>query len=149
MSRLANISYSICNNMTNKTITTFTDGGARGNPGPAGIGFVLKENGQTVFAKGEYIGKTTNNQAEYRALLRALEEAIRLGAMEVHCFLDSELLVKQLNYQYKVRDQDLAVHFVRAVQLSKNFKKITFIHIPREQNTEADTLVNEAIDRAL
>ena|SRR3989338_4055929 len=134
--------------MTDKIITTFTDGGARGNPGPAGIGFVLKENGQTIFAKGEYIGKTTNNQAEYRALLRALEEAVKLGATEVNCFLDSELLVKQLNYQYKVRDPDLAVHFARAVQLSKNFKKITFTHIRREKNTEADALVNAAIDAA-
>ncbi len=133
--------------MNYKVITTFTDGGARGNPGPAGIGVVLKSNGANIFAKGEYIGETTNNQAEYRALLLALEKAHEFGAEEVQCFLDSELLVKQMNRQYKVRDANLAVHFVKAVQLSQNFRKITFTHIPREQNQEADALVNEAIDR--
>lgn len=135
--------------MSHKVITTFTDGGARGNPGPAGTGVVLKSNGENIFAKGEYIGETTNNQAEYRALVSALEKCKEFGAEEVNCFLDSELLVKQMNRQYKVRDANLAVHFVKAVQISQNFRKITFTHIPREKNKEADALVNEAIDRAV
>lgn len=134
--------------MNYKVITTFTDGGARGNPGPAGIGVVLKSNGADIWTKGEYIGETTNNQAEYQALVLALEKAHEFGGEEVNCFLDSELLVKQMNRQYKVRDVNLAVHFAKAVQLSQNFKKITFTHIPREKNKEADALVNEAIDRS-
>lgn len=133
-----------------KKLTTYTDGGARGNPGPAGIGIVIKnEDGETIEAYGRYIGETTNNQAEYKALIFALEKAAELGATEVACFLDSELVVKQLNHEYKVRDHDLAPLFLRIWNQLNKFKKAEFTHIPREKNKEADHEVNKAIDRHL
>jgi len=132
-----------------KKLTTYTDGGARGNPGPAGIGIVIKDGGETVESFGRYIGETTNNQAEYKALLAALECATELGAEEVECKLDSELVVKQMRREYKVRDADLQPLFLRAWNLSVNFKKISFAHIPREKNSEADAEVNDAIDKHL
>lgn len=131
-----------------KKIIMFSDGGARGNPGPAGIGVVLLNDKKEVIEEiSRYIGETTNNQAEYLALLAGLNKAVELKASEVECFLDSELVVKQLNKQYKVRDKNLAEQFVKVWNLLSNFKKISFKHIYREQNKEADRLVNEAIDR--
>jgi ribonuclease HI len=127
----------------------YTDGGARGNPGPAGTGAVLQSAGKVIWEAGAYIGKATNNQAEYQALIAGLEHARDLQASEVECFLDSELLVKQMNREYKVKDKDLAPLFLKVWNLSVNFKKVTFTHIPREQNKEADRLVNEALDKAL
>ena len=132
-----------------KKLTTYTDGGARGNPGPAGIGVVIRHGLLTVEAFGRYIGETTNNQAEYKALLAALERAFELGAEEVECKLDSELVVKQMRHEYKVRDKDLQPLFLRAWNLSVSFKKISFAHIPREENSAADAEVNAAIDRHL
>lgn len=129
-----------------KKLITFTDGGARGNPGPAGIGVVIKDGAQTIEAFGRYIGETTNNQAEYQALLAALERARDLGADEVWCNLDSELLVKQLNGEYRVKNKDLAPLFLKLHNLSMGFKKISFHHIPRERNREADAEVNRALD---
>ncbi len=126
----------------------YTDGGARGNPGPAGIGVVIKFDETTHYFK-KYIGKTTNNQAEYQALVMALEKAKELGATEVDCRLDSELVVKQLNREYRVKDKDLAIQFVKVWNLMANFKKVTFKHVFREDNKEADRLVNEAIDQAV
>ena len=125
--------------------TIHTDGGARGNPGPAGIGAVIKVGDKQLELK-RYIGETTNNQAEYRALILALEHALENGVTEAECLLDSELVVKQLNREYRVKDKDLGVLFVKVYNLSTKFKKITFKHIYREQNKLADKLVNEAID---
>ncbi len=122
-----------------------TDGGARGNPGPAGIGAVIKI-GDKVYEYKRYIGEATNNQAEYQALIMALTQAKELGVTEVECRLDSELVVKQLNREYKVKDKDLAKQFIKVWNLMSEFKKITFKHVYREQNKEADRLVNEAID---
>ncbi|MFA6594057.1 MAG: ribonuclease HI family protein [Candidatus Buchananbacteria bacterium] len=122
-----------------------SDGGARGNPGPAGIGAVIKIGEKQIELK-HYIGETTNNQAEYRALILALEHALVAGVTEAECLLDSELAVKQLNREYRVKDKDLAPLFVKVYNLSTKFKKITFKHIYREQNKLADKLVNEAID---
>lgn len=134
--------------MTEKKLILYTDGGARGNPGPAGIGIVIKnESGETIEAYGRYIGETTNNQAEYKALISALEKAAELGANEVACFLDSELVVKQLNHEYKVRDPDLAPLFLQVWNQLNKFKKVSFAHIPREKNKEADHEVNKAIDK--
>ncbi|MFA5029333.1 MAG: ribonuclease HI family protein [Patescibacteria group bacterium] len=130
--------------MSKKAIL-YTDGGARGNPGPAGIGGVLKL-GERIEKFKKYIGEATNNQAEYWALILGLEKAKDLGVEELDCFLDSELVVKQLNKEYRVKDKDLAPLFVKVWNLSVNFKKITFKHIFREQNKLADKLVNEAID---
>lgn len=127
---------------------TYTDGGARGNPGPAGIGIIIKnEKGELVEEFGRYIGETTNNQAEYRALLAALERCRELGAKEVECRLDSELVVKQMRREYKVKDPGLASIFVQVWNVMIHFKKVTFHHIPRERNKEADKMVNDALDR--
>lgn len=130
-------------------LTTFTDGGARGNPGPAGIGIVIKDGDKVIASFGKYIGETTNNQAEYKALIAALERTTELGAKEVECKLDSELVVKQMRHEYKVRDKDLQPLFLRAWNLSTGFKKATFVHIRREFNSAADAEVNTAIDKHL
>lgn len=137
----------------------YTDGGARGNPGPAGIGVVIYRAGQQdsrtagqhhlklVEKFGRYIGETTNNQAEYQALLAALQRARELGATEIDCMMDSELAVRQLNREYKVRNKELAPLFVKVWNETLHFKRVRFTHIPREENKEADKMVNEAIDR--
>lgn len=127
----------------------FTDGGARGNPGPAGIGVVIWNGNELVDRHKKYIGEATNNQAEYKAVILALEEASKLAVEELEFFLDSELVVKQINREYKVKDKDLAALFVQVWNLNMGFKKATFTHVPREKNKEADKLVNEAIDGAL
>ena len=128
-----------------KKLTIFTDGGARGNPGPAGIGVHIKEEGDYK----EYIGEATNNQAEYKAVVLALKKAKELGGEELDFYLDSKLVVEQLNGNYKVKDTELAKIFIQIFNLKQNFKKVTFSHVPREKNTEADKLVNEAIDSAI
>ena len=125
----------------------YTDGGARGNPGPAGIGVVIWSGNELVGQHKKYIGEATNNQAEYKAVILALEEVKKIGAEELNFFLDSELAVKQINREYKVKDKDLAALFVQVWNLSMGFKKVTFTHVPREKNKEADKLVNEAIDQ--
>lgn len=134
-----------------KRLIIFTDGGARGNPGPAGIGVAMfEETGKAVVATHKkYIGETTNNVAEYSAVILALEEAKKMEAEELSFFLDSELVVKQLNGEYKVKNEDLGKLFVRVYNLRHQFKKITFHHVMREQNKLADKLVNEAIDLAI
>lgn len=134
------------NNM-NKLII-HTDGGARGNPGPAGIGAIARdEKGEVIFEISKYIGETTNNQAEYRALEAAIKRAKDFSVEELEFYLDSELVVKQLNREYKVKNKDLAPLFVSVYNNTLNFKKITFRHVPREMNKEADKLANEAMDR--
>ncbi len=133
----------------NKLARLFTDGGARGNPGPAAIGGVLYLSGKKIESFSQFIGETTNNQAEYQALIYGLESALKHKIEELDCFLDSELVVKQLNKEYKVKDKDLAKVFVRIWNLSLKFKKIQFSHIPRSQNKEADRLVNLALDRQI
>jgi len=124
----------------------YTDGGARNNPGPAGIGVVLyDENKAIVETYKEYIGEATNNQAEYRALIKALQIAEKHSPKEINCFLDSELVVKQLNKEYKVKDPDLQVLYNQILDMTM-FKNISFSHVRREQNKLADKLVNEALD---
>ena len=132
----------------NNKLTIFTDGGARGNPGPAGIGAVLyNDKKEKVAEVSKFLGVKTNNQAEYTALIEALKKARELQAQELEIFLDSELVVKQLNGLYKVKNKDLAPLFLEVYNLSLNFSKITFIHVYRENNKEADRLANEAMDR--
>ncbi|MFA6410607.1 MAG: ribonuclease HI family protein [Candidatus Buchananbacteria bacterium] len=133
--------------MVNK-VTIFTDGGARGNPGPAGIGAVIKYDNQVLKLK-KYIGHATNNQAEYQAVILGLEKAKELGALEVDVFLDSELVQQQLSQKYKVKNADLGALFVKVWNLAMNFKKIKYTHIYRQDNKLADKLVNEAIDEGL
>jgi len=131
-----------------KKFIIYTDGGARGNPGPAGIGAIIYDaDGQLVAEVSQYLGVATNNQAEYKALLAGLEKAKELGAEDLEFYLDSELVVKQLNREYKVKNKDLAPLFLTVHNLSVNFKKITYTHVPRERNKEADRLANEAMDR--
>jgi len=126
----------------------FTDGGARGNPGPGGAGAVIKnEKGEIIKTISKFLGHSTNNQAEYQAMILALEEAKKLGGEELSCYSDSELMVNQLNRIYKVKDKDLAPLFLKVWNLSLNFKKIKYHHVFRENNKEADRLMNEALDR--
>lgn len=129
----------------------FTDGGARGNPGPAAIGGILRDaaTGATLKQFKRSLGERTNNQAEYEALLEGLTQAHALGASSVDCFLDSELLVEQLNRRYRVKDKDLAKLFVKVWNIVQGFQRVTFRHIPREENARADALVNEALDEAV
>ena len=134
--------------MSVEKIIIFTDGGARGNPGPAGIGAVLYDVNKNVIAEvSEYLGVATNNQAEYKALIAALKKAAQLGSLELECYLDSELVEKQLKREYKVKNKELAPLFLEIHNLSLSFKNITYTHIPREKNREADRLANEAMDR--
>ena len=135
------------------TILVYTDGGARGNPGPAAIGavFYLPE-GEVNKQIGElkqYIGENTNNYAEYMALITALEKVYELGYKKVFCHLDSELVVKQLNGQYKIREETLKPLAAKVFALREKFEQVTFQHVRREQNKEADRLVNEALDERL
>ncbi len=134
----------------NKKLIIHTDGGARGNPGPAGIGATLKnEAGELVATVSEYIGETTNNQAEYKAVIAAIDNAKKLEADELDFYLDSLLVVEQLNGNYKVKNAELAPLFVKIYNARQGFKKTTFTHIRRELNKEADALVNQAIDQYL
>ncbi|MFA6547914.1 MAG: ribonuclease HI family protein [Candidatus Magasanikbacteria bacterium] len=128
-------------------LTTFTDGGARGNPGPAATGVVIKdENNLTLDAYGEYLGEQTNNFAEYSALISALKRAKELGATEVECVLDSELVTKQMQGFYKVREPGLQKLFIQAYNAAAQFKKVKYRHTMRENNKEADAQVNKILD---
>lgn len=136
--------------MAGKKTIIFTDGGARGNPGPAGIGVVMKdESGQITGEYNEYIGEATNNQAEYKAVILALDKAEELGLEDLEFYLDSKLVVEQLNQNYKVKEPELAKLFVKIWNKLQNFKKYSFAHVRREKNTEADAQVNIAIDNHL
>ena len=127
-----------------------TDGGARGNPGPAGIGVVICDGDNQVIAKHKaYIGEATNNVAEYKALILALEQAVRLGSTDIIINMDSELVVRQMQGKYKIKEPQLKLLAAEVFKLSNGFAKISFIHVPREKNKQADKLVNEAIDAAL
>src|ERR1700751_572845 len=111
-----------------KRATLFTDGGARGNPGPAAIGFVLSQIGSVPIEFGEYIGKATNNQAEYRALLAGPSAAKKQGIQDLQCFLDSELVVKQVRGEYRVKNEDLKVLLGEIKKIVSHFSSITFQH---------------------
>lgn len=126
----------------------YTDGGARGNPGPAACGAVIMDyQGKIISQHSKYLGETTNNQAEYAGVLLGLEEAKKLGAAEINFYLDSELVVNQLNRNFKVKDLAIQTVFVKIWNLGVGFKKVKYHHIPREENKEADKLVNVELDR--
>lgn len=133
-------------------IIIHTDGGARGNPGPAGIGAVIEyENGKKNYS--EFIGDNrTNNEAEYEALIFALKKAKQLAGkkrakqMRVKCYSDSELMVKQLNHQYKLKEERIQKYFIEIWNLMLDFNRVEFEHIRREKNKEADMLANKAMD---
>lgn len=125
----------------------FCDGGARGNPGPAGAGAVLyDEAGNVLDRRGEYLGRATNNTAEYRGVLLGLELARRHGLREIRLRLDSELVVRQLTGQYRVRHPELLGLWDEVKRQLRAFTVWDVAHIPRKQNAAADKLVNEAID---
>jgi len=132
----------------NKKIKIYTDGGARGNPGPGAIGIVIKDDkGKVLKKEAKFIGQATNNQAEYKALIKGLEMAKDLKPAEIVCYLDSELVVKQMKQEYKVKDIDLQLLFIKAWNLVIMLKKVSFHHIPRELNKEADKLLNLELDK--
>jgi ribonuclease HI len=124
-----------------------TDGGARGNPGPAAFGYVLEtDDGTVLAAHGETIGVATNNVAEYRALVEGLRKAGELRVDEVEVVSDSELLVRQMSGDYKVKNEVLRRLYQEAIELADRFEKVTYTAVRREHNELADRLVNEALD---
>jgi ribonuclease HI len=126
-----------------------TDGGARGNPGPAAYGFVLEaDDGTVLAAEGEAIGVATNNVAEYRALVAGLERARDLGLDEVEVVSDSELLVKQMRGEYKVKNEALRELSLAAARVAREIGRVSYTAVRREHNELADRLVNEALDAA-
>ena len=125
----------------------FTDGGARGNPGPAGVGVAIFDAKGKILKKiAQYLGERTNNEAEYEAVLLALEQASKLGAGEVVINLDSELVARQLNNVYRVKNNRMRALVIKVHNIETKFKKVSYKHIPREKNELADQLVNEVID---
>ena len=129
--------------------TLFTDGGARGNPGPAAFAFVLEAADGTVLdARGQAIGVATNNVAEYSALVAGLRRAAEAGVRELEVVSDSELLVKQMRGEYKVKNRALQQLFLDASRLAREIGSVTYRHVRREHNELADRLVNEALDGA-
>ena len=127
-------------------VNIYFDGAARGNPGPAGIGVVIKKGATTLAEISDFIGKATNNVAEYLAFIRGLEEALVLGATKAECFSDSELLVKQINGEYRVKNEGLVPLYHHAKALINKFKTFTISHTYREENKHADKLANHGID---
>jgi ribonuclease HI len=128
----------------------FSDGGARGNPGPAAVAFViLSSEGKVLTKNSRFIGVHTNNQAEYEALIAALEAAVELHAEEVTCHLDSELVTKQVNGEYRVKNSELRKLWNKVRDLNRRFKKVSFLSVRRSNVyiQEADALVNEALDQ--
>jgi ribonuclease H / adenosylcobalamin/alpha-ribazole phosphatase len=124
-----------------------TDGGARGNPGPAAYGYVLEtDDGTVLAAHGEAIGTATNNVAEYRALVAGLEKALELSVDEVEVVSDSELLVKQMRGEYKVKNEALRELSLEAARLARQLRSVSYTAVRREHNELADRLVNEALD---
>lgn len=128
-------------------IEIYTDGASRGNPGKAGIGVIIyNTDGQVLKKDNESIGVTTNNVAEYKAVIRGLELALELGASGVKLYADSQLLVRQLSGEYRVKNEGLKPLYNKVKELTSNFKNFAAIHIPREENKEADKLANMALD---
>jgi len=126
-----------------------TDGGARGNPGPAAYGYVLEaEDGTVLAAHGETIGVATNNVAEYRALIAGLEKAVEVGVDQLEVVSDSELLVKQMKGEYRVKNENLRPLAVQASRLARQVGLVRWTSVRREHNELADRLVNEALDSA-
>ena len=132
-------------------VRIYTDGGSRGNPGPAASGAVIKslldgEEGEILAEVSKFLGEDTNNQAEYTAIVIGLEKAAELGATRVEMRLDSELATKQLKGEYKVKDAEIAKRFLEVKNLCHKFEQVKFEHVRREFNKEADAIVNKCLD---
>ncbi len=129
-----------------KKVVIHSDGVSRGNPGPAAIGAIIRdERGRLLASISQRIGRATNNQAEYRAIIAALEKALALGARQVELDSDSELVVRQIKGQYRVRKEALRPLYQRVKELQSLLEGFTIRHIPRQQNREADKLANAAL----
>lgn len=138
---------SAADRVTNKRCTIFTDGGARGNPGPAAAaGVIITHDGKILAEVHEFLGVATNNVAEYRALILALERALELGCRRADIKLDSELVVRQLNGLYRVKDEKMVPLFAKVRKLLAQFDDTTIAHVRREANKHADKLVNAVLD---
>ncbi|MGI6485049.1 MAG: ribonuclease HI family protein [Thermoanaerobacterales bacterium] len=130
--------------------TVYIDGASRGNPGNAGIGIIFfNEKGDVIKEISDYIGQTTNNIAEYTALLTALEQAVEINIKQIDIFSDSELMVKQINGEYKVKNEGLKPLYKRVCKLLEEFDEYEIRHVSREENKRADKLANLGIDEAL
>ncbi len=129
--------------------TLLFDGASRGNPGPASCGFVVYRDDEKIESRGEFLGITTNNVAEYRGLIRGLEYLLRIGAKEVTVYTDSQLVAKQIRGEYKVKSPHLKSLHRQAVNLLKKFDKADIFYHPREKNREADKAANMALNRML
>ncbi|MFC1651633.1 ribonuclease HI family protein [Patescibacteria group bacterium] len=138
-------------------LSLYSDGGSRGNPGPAAFGYILKNNKNVVLKKeGKYLGELTNNQAEYQGLIAGLKAALEFSAKggsasggnpdQLNCFLDSELIVGQMEGDFKVKNEGLKPLFREAQELAQKFSRITFNHIERSKNSEADKLLNRTLN---
>jgi len=142
--------------MENNKITIYCDGGSRGNPGPSAIAFVIEKANSELRIKNlefsKFIGEATNNEAEYSAVIFALKKIKQLigkekiKRMEIEVKADSELLIKQLNGEYKIKEKNLIPLFIEIWNLKIDFNKIKFTHIPREENKQADLLVNKELN---
>ena len=137
-------------NKTNPVVwQLFTDGASKGNPGPAGAGWVLTSDQHSdSFKECKFLGQATNNEAEYQALILGLQQALYCGVQVIRIYMDSELLVRQLNGAYRVKNQRIKIYFYQVRDLLLKFSKYDIIHIPREENREADQMANEAILRS-
>ncbi len=128
-------------------LTIFTDGGARGNPGPAATGIVVKDQSGKILANyGEYLGEQTNNFAEYSAAISGLKKAKELGAEEIELLVDSKLVCEQLNRNWKVKHPNIQKLFIQAWNEIQGFKKVKIAHVERALNKEADAEVNKVLD---
>ena len=132
-----------------KEIEIYIDGASKGNPGPSGIGVVICNNGQTIKNISSYIGNTTNNVAEYTALIYALEEALILKAQALKVNTDSQLLYRQIKRIYKVKNPNIIGLYNQVLHLKSAFKEVNFSNIPREENRGADKLATQAIKQQL
>lgn len=138
---------SVSDGLPAEEIILYIDGAARGNPGRAGVGVVLRDKrGKVIEEAGQYIGETTNNVAEYRALLEGLKRSLARGVKGVEIFSDSELMVRQINGKYRVKSPSLLHLYMEAMKLLSSLTHWKIAHIPREQNSRADALANMAID---
>lgn len=130
------------------SVSIYTDGGSRGNPGKSGIGIVIYDHtGELIQEHGEYIGIGTNNEAEYKAVVKAFELLSTYSNIELHFYCDSLLVVKQLKGEYKIKNARMKALWEKIKSVEQKFKSVSYHHIPREKNTRADFLVNEALDK--
>lgn len=133
-----------------ESLKMFSDGGSRGNPGPSASGYVLMTEADKVVKEvGVYLGVTTNNQAEYKSLQFGLEDALSLGARKISVFMDSQLVINQMNGSYKIKNRDLLPIYRNIKDLETKFEEISYTHVPREFNKLADSEVNKALDAEL